>query len=174
MNPASLENLELGRGDRWRGKLPIPYRAPAIVRQLFEEINAKRATLREVAEKAGLAYDTISEWRYQNKPTLENFIAAANAIGLDVVLANKGERKLVGTFGGRLFSAEKILCDVAAKHDLPPPVIRGREKTKAVVKARDEAILRIRNEVGLSLTEIGAVFRRDHTTILAALRRASQ
>jgi hypothetical protein len=73
-------------GTRWRGKLPIPADATPLVRELFRSMNRQRATIGEIGARSGITYQAISEWRYRRKPSLENFIAAANALGLDVKL----------------------------------------------------------------------------------------
>lgn len=73
-------------GERWRGKLPVPEHAPALVRALIERANEQKTTLKEIAERSGLQYKTISEWRYRRAPNLPNFVAALNAIGFDLAV----------------------------------------------------------------------------------------
>jgi transcriptional regulator with XRE-family HTH domain len=80
------ENLHLGREDRWRGRLPIPSHAHPLVRRLFEIINEQRATIQEVADKAGVQRGSISDWRYRNSPLLSTFEAALNAVGYKLVI----------------------------------------------------------------------------------------
>ncbi len=74
---------------RWRGKLPIPEHAHPLVRQLFREMNAQCTTIREVAERATFRAGTISDWRYCREPTLCNFVAALNVLGLDLKIVEK-------------------------------------------------------------------------------------
>lgn len=69
-----------------RGKTPIPSHAHPLVRDLIREANKQGAYLHEIAERAGLKRQTISKWRYCVNPHFIGFIAAANALGLDVKL----------------------------------------------------------------------------------------
>lgn len=48
----------------------------------------------------------------------------------------------------------------------------GRVPTKAVGRARDEAILRSRERYGYSSTELGVRFGMNHSSILSAMKRA--
>ncbi len=73
-------------GTRWRGKLTIPKHAHPLVRQFFRELNAQKTTLSEVAERAPFRRATISDWRYRRDPTLSNFEAALNVIGLELAI----------------------------------------------------------------------------------------
>jgi len=77
-------------GTRWRGKLPVPKHAHPLVRQLFREMNEQCTTIREVAERARFRAGTISDWRYRRDPTLSNFVAALNVIGLDLKVVEQG------------------------------------------------------------------------------------
>lgn len=80
------------KGNRWRGRLSTGGRAHPLVRQLFEEMNRQRATLAEVADRVGIERGSLSSWRWVVVPQLDNFVAAANALGLEVILqpAEKG------------------------------------------------------------------------------------
>lgn len=77
------------QGTRWRGKLPIPPHAHPLVRQFFRELNEQKTTIREVAERASFRCGTISDWRYRREPTLSNFVAALNTIGLDLRIVSE-------------------------------------------------------------------------------------
>lgn len=68
-------------------------------------------------------------------------------------------------------AAERILLDVSASNSLPLEVLCGKSRTTSVVAARHEAMSRLRNEVGLSLPRIGAIFNCDHTSVLHAVRK---
>lgn len=65
-----------------------------------------------------------------------------------------------------------IIKAVAIKHKVSVAAIKGTGKPDRVVAARFEAIARIYEaRPDLSLPQIGKVFRRDHTTILNAVRK---
>lgn len=71
-------------GTRWRGKLPIPRHVHPLVRRLFVEMNAQQTTLTEVAERAGIRRETISEWRYRYTPRVADLDAAMHVLGLEL------------------------------------------------------------------------------------------
>ena len=82
-----LRNLKRGRGAaRWAGKLPIPPTAHPLVRGLFESMNAQKMLISDVAEVSGVSKRAISDWRYKRTPSVDNFQAAVNAVGLDLIL----------------------------------------------------------------------------------------
>lgn len=52
--------------------------------------------------------------------------------------------------------------------------IRSRARSRAVVRARQEAMRRIRDEMGRTYPEIGQWFGLDHTTVIHGVRRARE
>jgi len=70
-----------------------------------------------------------------------------------------------------LAEVEKIKREVGKKYGVMPKEMDGPSREKRIVRARYEAIGRIRAETDCSLPEIGYYFgRREHTTILYACR----
>lgn len=67
-----------------------------------------------------------------------------------------------------------IVCLVAADHGLTSADLYGRSRTRRVVAARQAAMLAVRRQTDMSLSEIGRLFDRDHTTVLHGIRRAEQ
>lgn len=67
--------------------------------------------------------------------------------------------------------AKAIIKEEAERLGLLADEITTKGKGGPYVAARDMAIYRIRTEVGLTLAEIGALFRRDHTTVLHAFQK---
>ena len=68
--------------------------------------------------------------------------------------------------------AQAILKDVAEKHGVTVTEIKNHSHKMKIVKARQEAAYRMKTELCLSLPKIGRVMgKRDHTTILHAIRR---
>ena len=78
-------------GTRWRGKLPIPAHAHPLVKRFFGELNMQSTTLTEVARRAGMQRATMSDWRYRREPSLSNFNAALNVIGLELAIRERRE-----------------------------------------------------------------------------------
>ena len=72
----------------------------------------------------------------------------------------------------KLIAANRIIVSVGAERAVPIPAMLGAGRRKDIVRARDEAIRLIYNSVGLTSVQIGTLFNRHHTTILAAFKRA--
>jgi chromosomal replication initiation ATPase DnaA len=66
-----------------------------------------------------------------------------------------------------------LLNEVAAVHELTPGDITGRSRVRKIVRARQRFCLLARDDLGLSLCEIGRRLQRDHTTVLHSCRRAA-
>jgi chromosomal replication initiator protein len=67
--------------------------------------------------------------------------------------------------------ARGIVRKVAIEFQTSPATIFGRQRDSATVRARHTAIARVAESVNWSLPRIGRFFKRDHTTILHALRK---
>lgn len=67
----------------------IPPGCHPLVAALVEAMNDRRLDFPTLGEKAGVCPRTIAEWRYSRTPNLTNFIAAAEAVGLEVVVQRK-------------------------------------------------------------------------------------
>lgn len=71
--------------------------------------------------------------------------------------------------------ARHIIMEVAIAHGVSYEDILGRSRARHLVAARHEAIYEVRKRrPHLSLPQIGRIFKRDHTSILHALRRMEQ
>lgn len=69
------------------------------------------------------------------------------------------------------YDSARIIKEVSLKHGVPVSVILSDIRSVDVVKARFEAIYRIRDERKLSWAQIGRQFNRDHTSILYGYRQ---
>ena len=68
---------------------------------------------------------------------------------------------------------KEIIAEVSAETGISIALIVGQRRAAPIMAARFEAIKRVAEETGYSLTRIGAAFGgRDHTTILNALKRS--
>lgn len=66
----------------------------------------------------------------------------------------------------------RIMREVSEKHEMTIRQMKGDSRKIRFVKARQEAAYRLRLELGYSLPQIGRLLgKRDHTTILHAIRR---
>ena len=63
----------------------------------------------------------------------------------------------------------QIQAEVAARHGISrDDLVKGGNQAKFVA-ARGEAMARCRDELGMSYTRIGRLFRRHHTTVIHAI-----
>lgn len=67
-----------------------------------------------------------------------------------------------------------IVNEVAASYGLTAKHLLTRSRTQPVAWARQDAMLRLSEEMDLSLTAIGRHFQRDHTTVLWGIRQAKE
>lgn len=65
-----------------------------------------------------------------------------------------------------------VLASVAHSFGVTVDAITGPARTKYVSSVRREACRRL-VDLGLSLSEVGAMLNRDHTTVLYAIRRGA-
>jgi transcriptional regulator with XRE-family HTH domain len=83
----SMRNLAAGRGsNKWAGKLPVPDKAPLLVRELYTIMNRDRLMIKDVADGSGVSPATISDWRYTRSPSLGSFEAVLNNIGYKLAI----------------------------------------------------------------------------------------
>lgn len=66
---------------------------------------------------------------------------------------------------------EKILTVVAKNYGVTVDQLKSKKKTDSIAKARHTAIYIIRKITSLSLQDIGDVFGRDHTTVMASINK---
>jgi chromosomal replication initiator protein len=67
---------------------------------------------------------------------------------------------------------QRIMVEVAAERDVTMDELLGPCRLRCIAWARQDAMLRIRRELNLSLPQIGRIFKRDHTTVMHGIRRA--
>jgi len=76
----------------------------------------------------------------------------------------------------RRLHEERIYVEIArcaSNHGVPLQTLWGRSRPPRVVRARHEAFLFLKDS-GWSFPEIGALFDRDHTSVLTGCHRTSQ
>ena len=71
-------------------------------------------------------------------------------------------------------NSKAIILQVCEKHRVTYGEITGEQRSRPIVYARHEACYRLSRETRMSLTQIGHRFDRDHTTVLAGIRRHKQ
>lgn len=114
--------------------------------------------------------DLSRRWQMQHEARQKQAQARAGALG-----------RAVGRFAPTLTSephrpAHEVIKRVAAQHRMSVKELLSPSRTHRVIAARFDAIVEVyetcrRSESRLSLSEIGRLFGRDHTSILSALRK---
>jgi chromosomal replication initiator protein len=109
----------------------------------------------------------------QIEGTVNRIVAFQEMMGeqVDVNMVTRAMKDLFKEKTEFLPSPDLIIEEVAKFYNLSPDDIRGRSKTKDIVLARQVAIYVTRRMTNLSLEEIGAAFKRDHTTVMHAVDR---
>ena len=77
----------------------------------------------------------------------------------------------MGVVVTRLFPRD-IITITARVSGVPVDVLTGPSKRAEHVDARHAAMMALRRRFGLSTLRIGRMFKRDHGTVAAALRKA--
>jgi transcriptional regulator with XRE-family HTH domain len=77
---------------RWRGRATIPHGCHPLVRQFVEAMNEQMTTLLEVSERSGVSRPAISDWRYNRNPSITNFNAVLNVLGLELCIRKKRDQ----------------------------------------------------------------------------------
>jgi chromosomal replication initiator protein len=67
-------------------------------------------------------------------------------------------------------SIRDVEAAIAARYRLTRDEMRGPNRARAIARPRQIAMVLAREMTGQSLPRIGAHFRRDHTTVIHALR----
>jgi chromosomal replication initiation ATPase DnaA len=72
-------------------------------------------------------------------------------------------------------STRQIIQSVARLHQVKVAELMGRRRFRPIVRARQDAIRRVAEaKPHLSISQLGRIFDRDHSTILWAMGRLSR
>lgn len=75
-----------------------------------------------------------------------------------------------GVIETREHRVSEIINAVAAQHRVDVREILSNDQTQRVCRARQHAMYEVRRRTSLSLPQIGAIFDRDHATVLHGCR----
>lgn len=97
----------------------------------------------------------------------------------DRVRENQEERDLaslvkVAVAGENGRSARKVIHELSQLAKVGGATIIGESRSQHIVRLRHIAIYAVHSICGLSSTQIGDIFCRDHSTILYALKRSKK
>lgn len=141
---------------------------PALVRKVHKERRAQKAS------QATNELDRMrSELSAQRRENAERDALHLLRLKAETRFSNLMRELQRSPVDASTIKARRIIQLIAEKHGLPTASITGQSRQKHIVKARHEAIAEVRRiRPDLTITQIGKIFGdRDHTTILAALRK---
>ena len=86
-----------------RKQCPVGGNAHPLARQLFRQMKAQKASITDVAERAGICLATLVKWKYRHSPTVQTLEAAGNVLGWKLVWS-----PIEGNRTGRPVSREMV------------------------------------------------------------------
>lgn len=75
---------------------------------------------------------------------------------------------------GRAGDGSRVLDAIARAHGLTVAHLKGPSTVQRIASARHEAMRVLRDEHYWTLTQIGRLLRRDHTTVIYGVQRARE
>lgn len=66
---------------------------------------------------------------------------------------------------------KRIIAETEDKHGVERGILRRKCRRKPIVKARHEAMFRLKKEANCGYAEIGRIFSMDHTTIIHGVKK---
>lgn len=70
-------------------RVPISPHCHPLVKQFFEAFNMQKTSLRDVARISGISRSAFRDWKLRRNPTIANFDAALNALGLELSIRER-------------------------------------------------------------------------------------
>ena len=108
----------------------------------------------------------------QSEGALKKMRALAFIQGIDVCMEHaKIAVADILTAKASAVTPERILTFVSQKYGIPTEDIIGKRKTDAIASARQVAIYLLRELTDMSFANIGKVFNRDHSTVVASVNK---
>lgn len=165
----SLEGLEDRIKSRLNGGLVVPMDRPSedsrreiLLRKLEDRgIRVDASTIEEIARRAGSCIRSI-----------EGVVNTLGMLARTGHLNNESLSQIVSCMKAPEVkqSCMEIMAQVAGEHKLSLDELRGKNRAKVHVEARRISMRRLKLELGLSVSEIGRLHLRDHSTVLNALK----
>jgi hypothetical protein len=154
----------------------VPDGVDPLIQSLFKIMNEEFATIRYVADKSGVAKQTIDHWQYKKRvPNLLNFQAALKSLGYDLrIVSDKVAPKKSTprpTFKYKTHRNSTIDSEICLKYGLNMVDILNKKRNAYLVEARHDLWERYFTECGYCVSMIGKIFGYDHTTIQHALNK---
>jgi chromosomal replication initiator protein len=165
----SLEGLEERIRSRLSGGLAIPMERPSAEgRVAILAIKLKRRGIL-LPENVLKDLSLSTEGCVRTLEGLVNRLAFMHRSGCLDAQSIRQMIKDVPVAPVRLTSSD-IMNEVAKRYNLTLEDLRSKSRSRVQVSARRESMRRMKEELGLSLSEIGRLHLRDHSTVVHALR----
>ena len=97
-----------------------------------------------------------------------------NDMPIDIASVSRAIKDMYKGKAQAVPTPDLIISEVCRFYSIEEDVIRGTQKNKATVEARQVAMYLIRKMTNLSQPEIAEVFGKNHTTVLYAVRRVEE
>ena len=94
-----------------------------------------------------------------------------NNMPLDLPHVSRAIDDMFKSEGNALPTPNLIVSQVCKFYSIDESILRGTQKNKGTVEARQVAIYLIRKLTNLSTTEIGKEFNKDHTTMMHSIKK---
>lgn len=69
-------------------KISPPERAHPLVKKMFDHMNHQQIGVLDLADRSGVNKNTLRDWRTRTVPTIDNFVACLNVLGLKLVIVS--------------------------------------------------------------------------------------
>ncbi len=175
-SPHQLESFEPRLLTRFQGGLSTEISAPCLATRI------KILEFKQSKYGFHLATETLTHIAHTIANSVRSLEGALYKVGSYQYM--KGSQvtkdeliKLIPSAAGSLDSTEptidSILATIATASDLKISDLKSTSRKRQIVQARNSAMLRMREELSLSYSEIGRIFGKDHSTIMSALKKSS-
>lgn len=166
--PAQLKEIEPRLISRFEWGISLP-----LQKEDSRQILKKKASLWNVDLPDPLLEFLVSSFP-DPLPPFQALLLRTKGSTWDVSSAETTLRDFLELAQKEKLTPEKIIEKVAFHFSLPQKEIIGKSRERAIVEARQAAIYLCREKLKLPLQAIGAIFDRDHSTVLASLRKTEE
>ncbi len=171
--PRDIKTLEDRLRTRFEWGLTVDIQPPTI--------ELRTAIIRSKAEALGIsippdAMTYLSEKLTNSIRTIEGAIHKIQAISsltgtpITLDLCRQATLSLIGNEKNEENKIDRIFDAVCAHYKVEREELCGKKRTDNLAKARHTCIYLIRQLTELSLSDIGRIFSRDHTTVFASIK----
>ncbi len=142
----------------------------------------RRAIIQQKAEQLAIdipedALEFLSNSLHKNIRQIEGAIKKISAISsltatpVSLEMCRRAIADIVSGIEPSPVTVDRILNVVAANYGVTVEDIKGTKRNANIATARHMAIYLMRHNTELSLTEIGKIFSRDHSTTISSLKK---